>query len=108
MQAGSYAVRVGMQGHMLPSWPQALHVQPCASDASQCWLSGAVLQVQHQPVLSVVFIAFAHRGSHAKLLQTQGVRCCSPEADRCHGRQRADESSAAGRERLRRSRGKLG
>ena len=69
-QAGSYAVRVGMQGHMLPSWPQALHVQPCASDASQCWLSGAILQVQHQPVLSVVFIACAHRGSHAKLLPT--------------------------------------
>lgn len=44
-QAGSYAVRVGTQGHMLPGWPQALHVQPCAADAAQCWLSGAALQV---------------------------------------------------------------
>ena len=44
-QAGSYAVHVGMQGHMLPGWPQALHVQPCASKASMCWLSGSALQV---------------------------------------------------------------
>ena len=45
-QAGSYAVHVSMQGHMLPGWPQALHVQPCASKASMCWLSGSALQVR--------------------------------------------------------------
>ena len=50
-QAGSYAVRVGTQGHMLPGWPQALHVQPCAADASQCWLSGAALQVCNNPMI---------------------------------------------------------
>ena len=38
-------MHVGMQGHMLPGWPQALHVQPCASKASLCWLSGSALQV---------------------------------------------------------------
>ena len=53
-QAGSYAVRVGTQGHMLPGWPQALHVQPCAADTSQCWLSGAALQVCSLPCCPAV------------------------------------------------------
>jgi hypothetical protein len=43
--AGSYSLRACIGAQTLPGWPQVVHVQPAASNASKCWLSGPALQV---------------------------------------------------------------
>lgn len=37
-------MQASIGNQLIPGWPQAMHVQPAASDASKCWLSGPALQ----------------------------------------------------------------